>query len=245
MYTLHRVHKSYGQTTVLKDLSGEIRTDGFVFILGPSGSGKSTLLRLLSFVEVPEQGSIHLDLGGRQLDSATSGRPWPQVTSVFQKQFLWPHLTLRDNITLPLRAAGARDIDRKLQMVIKLFGMSTFIDRFPNQVSGGEAQRAALARALVLNPELVLIDEAHGGLDLEQQKIVNEHLVTLRESGVGLIVVTHSLAFARKYADEVLVIEDETITELGPRTILDKPTSSFLRRVLGFQATTEGQTIRD
>jgi ABC-type polar amino acid transport system ATPase subunit len=233
MYILDKIHKSYGHTCVLSDISCEIPTDGFVFILGPSGSGKSTLLRLLSFVEVPDDGVVRLELGGRRFDSAGSVRPWPQVTSVFQRQFLWPHLTLRGNITLPLRGASAGDIESKLQRVIDLFDMSMFVDRFPNEVSGGQAQRAALARALVLNPQVVLIDEAHGGLDLEQQKILNEHLVMLRQSGVGLIVVTHSLEFARKYADRVIVIENGTITEAGPKPVLEESQSPFLRRVLG------------
>jgi arginine transport system ATP-binding protein len=232
MYTLTKVYKSYGYTEVLKEINLEIQTDGFVFVLGPSGSGKSTLLRLLSFVEAPDQGTIHLTLNGSDFDSGWPARPWPQITSVFQKQFLWPHLTLRENIILPIRLGGAEDIEVRLQKVIDLFEMSTFVDRFPNEVSGGQAQRAAIARALVLNPKLILIDEAHGGLDLEQQQILNEYLLKLRESGVGLIVVTHSLAFARKYASEVIVIENGEITDNGPKSIFESPKSPFLRRAL-------------
>lgn len=232
MYRLDKLCKSYGETRVLLDISCELRTDGFVFVVGPSGSGKSTLLRLLSFVEMPDSGIVTLELGERRFGSPGSVRPWPKLTSVFQKQFLWPHLTLRDNIRLPLCCGHADDIDRSVQRVVDLFDMSTFIDRFPNEVSGGQAQRAALARALVLNPQLILIDEAHGGLDLEQQKIVNDHLLMLRNSGVGLIVVTHSLEFARKYADEVVVLENGTVTEIGSPAVFDRPTSGFLRRII-------------
>jgi len=231
VYTLDHVHKRYGNTQVLVDLDGEIPTNKFVFLLGPSGSGKSTLLRVLSLIETPSEGSVHLDLSGRKFNSQWAGRPWPQLTCVFQKQFLWPHLTLRENIALPLR--GGEEEKAKVQEVIELFDMVSFVDRHPNEVSGGQAQRAALARAFALGPELILIDEAHGGLDLEQQQTVNSHLVSLRETGVGLVVVTHSLDFARRFADHVLIIEEGVLTENGPRSVFERPKSPFLKRALG------------
>jgi ABC-type Fe3+/spermidine/putrescine transport system ATPase subunit len=234
MFSLDGVDKSYGSVAALRSLTCEIPTDRFVFVMGPSGSGKSTLLRLLSFVETPDRGSVSLMLDGREFNSVARDRPWPILTCVFQKQFLWPHLTLRQNIALPLRNSDPREANSRLQRVIALLGMSAFVDRFPNEVSGGEAQRAALARALALNPRLILIDEAHGGLDLEQQKLLNEHLLGLRESGVGLVVVTHSLEFARSYADWVVVLEGGSVTDLGPRNTFDKPNSAFLRTILEF-----------
>lgn len=237
MYILDNVHKSYGHASILRNISCEIPVDGFVFIMGPSGSGKSTLLRLLSFVETPDEGVIRLQLAGQHFNSTTSDRPWPRVTCVFQSKFLWPHLTLRENVALPLRRSGDRDIDRRLERVIDLLDMSTFIDRFPNEVSGGQAQRVAIARALVLDPQVILIDEAHGGLDLEQQKVLNDHLTKLRESGVGLIVVTHSLDFARKYADKIIIVENGTITEIGSPAVFEHSRSTFLRRVLGLTPT--------
>jgi len=233
MFLLDHVAKSYGTSLVLHDISCQIPTDGFTFIMGPSGSGKSTLLRLLSFVETPDRGSVQLTLHGRQFTSDAPERPWPHLTCVYQRQFLWPHLTLRQNIMLPLRLHRNPSFEQRLRDVIALFDMSSFIDRFPNEVSGGEAQRAALARAFVLEPQLILIDEAHGGLDLEQQKVLNDYLLRLRDSGVALIVVTHSLTFASQYADTVIVVENGTITEVGARTIFKSPSSAFLRRVVG------------
>jgi ABC-type Fe3+/spermidine/putrescine transport system ATPase subunit len=232
MYSLDHVVKNYGTVSVLKEITCTMPVDGFVFLMGPSGSGKSTLLRLLSFVETPDFGTVSLTLDGDKFYSNQSNRPWPRVTTVFQRQFLWPHLTLRENISLPLRFQ-ALNPEKQLQGVVDLFDMGRFIDRYPNEVSGGQATRAALARALVLHPQLILIDEPHGGLDLEQQKILNDHLVTLRQAGVGLIVVTHSLEFARKYADQIFVLEDGRITESGIAELLDNPKSSFLKRVLG------------
>ncbi len=231
MYTLEAVDMSYGNVPVIRGISCKIPTKEFVFIMGPSGSGKSTLLRLLSFVEKPDAGRISLKLDGRSYESDEPLRPWPQLTCVFQRQFLWPHLTLRENISLPLKAYDLDFIGDKLEAVIQLFDMSAFVDRYPNEVSGGQAQRAALARALVLEPKLILIDEAHGGLDPEQQVILNEYLLKLQRSGLGLIVVSHSLQFARRYADQIYVIENGLITDSGPRSILEHPSSPFLRRV--------------
>jgi len=233
MYALIGVGKTYGDSPVLKNISCEIPLDGLVTIMGPSGSGKSTLLRLLSFLEAPDVGDLRLQIGQRRFESRGADQPWPMVTLVFQRQFLWPHLTLRENIALPLRAARRPNIEAKLRTVVDVFDMSSFVDRFPNEVSAGQAQRGALARAFVLDPQLVLLDEAHFGLDLEQQKILNDHLIALRDSGVALIVVTHSLDFARRYAERVVVVEDGTISEIGSKSILNQPRSAYLRRATG------------
>ena len=233
MFILRHVHKSYSSVVVLSDVSCEIPADKFVFIVGPSGSGKSTLLRLLSLVERPVQGSVELTLGGRRYSDAGEERPWPLVTCVFQRQFLWPHLTIRENITLPLRVRGVTDPDVALREVVHLFRMEGFVDRYPNEVSGGEAQRAALARALALKPTVILIDEAHGGLDLEQQATVNQQLVKLRSTGVGLVVVTHSISFARRYGDTLLVVEDRGVKSISTMHDLGmRAESPFLKRVL-------------
>ena len=228
MYILQDVSKLYGQTHALDRVSIELPTNKFVVVLGPSGCGKSTLLRQLSFIEVPEEGSITLELNGSIFDSDLKDRPWPRLTCVFQKQFLWPHLTLRENIELPLKHNN-RSSREEIEKIIQQFNMLSFVDRYPNEVSGGQAQRAALARAFALKPELMLIDEAHGGLDLEQQHILNSHFVSLKHVGVGLIVVTHSLEFAQKYADYVIVLENGRIVEFGTLSIFENPQSRFLQ----------------
>lgn len=232
MYTLREVSKCYSGVTALRPTTCTIPTKGLVVVMGPSGSGKSTLLRLLSFVELPDNGTVALDLDNASFASNDDRRPWPRVTCVFQKQFLWPHLTLRENISLPLRARGHVSHEAELERVIELFGMSEYIDRYPNEVSGGQAQRVALARALVLAPEVILIDEAHTGLDLEQQSILNKHLLTLRSNGVGLIVVSHSLEFASRFADNVIVIEDGAIVEVATREGIMNSASQYLKRAM-------------
>lgn len=232
MFTVDRLSKSYGEVEVLRDISCSIATEEIVFIMGPSGSGKSTFLRMLALIETPSSGEVSLLLMGEEFNSRAQSRPWPKLTAVFQRQFLWPHLTLRSNIELPLKVGGVADASQRVDRVIEQFQMSGFIDRFPNQVSGGQAQRAALARALVLEPQLILIDEAHGGLDLVQQKILNDYLITLQQSGIGLIVVSHSLEFARTYADSILIIDEGKIAEFGDKNLFDHPSSSFLKTVM-------------
>lgn len=208
MYHLSKVEKFYSEISAIRESTLSIRTDCLTVIVGRSGSGKSTLLRLLSFIEVPDRGEIELQIDKIRFSSNDDTlRPWPTVTCVFQKQFLWPHLSLRENISLPLRL---RKYDRAREAVdeaVALLDMEDYIDRYPNEVSGGEAQRAALARALVLEPRVLLIDEAHTGLDVEQQEVLNGHLQKLRDRGVGLIIVSHSLEFAERFADEVVVID--------------------------------------
>ncbi len=233
MYTLEHVMKSYGANTVLKDVNCRIPLDGLVTIMGPSGAGKSTLLRLLSFLEAPDFGYLLLQLDAHHFDSRKGDKPWPKVTLVFQRQFLWPHLTLRDNIALPLKTAGLPNICSRIEAVTNLFDMSSFIDRYPNEVSAGQAQRGALARAFALEPQVILLDEAHFGLDLEQQKTLNDHLIALRDSGVALVVVTHSLDFARKFADRIVVVENGSIVEVGGQVILKNPASAYLQRAVG------------
>lgn len=230
MYRLSDVDRSYGQCAVIRNATCSIPTDRLVAVMGPSGSGKSTLLRLLSFLEKPNRGAVTLNLHGDEFDSRLRARPWPRVTCVFQQQFLWPHLTLRENLILPLRAGGHEEIDARVAHAVDLFGMSDFIGRYPNEVSGGQAQRVALARAFVLEPEIVLIDEPHSGLDLRQQSVLNRHLLALRQAGTGLIVVTHSMDFARQYAEDFVLLEEGIVTVSSSRKFWDLD-SDYVRQV--------------
>lgn len=216
-----------GDTWVVADVTCTIDPGIITAILGPSGSGKTTLLRLLSFLDVPDAGTV--SLGDRE--AGIGSPPWPQVTCVFQRQFLWPHLTLRQNIELPLIGLGQDERVARVDDVIKTFSMQRFVDRYPNEVSGGEGQRCALARAFALRPKFVLLDEAHTFLDLEQQAILNQHLQMLVGTGIGIGIATHSITFARRYASKLLVLEQGKLVEQGGPEILRSPSSRFLQSV--------------
>ena len=232
MYKLNMVSKYYNEVCALRDVTCRIPVDSLVVIMGPSGAGKSTLLRLLSFIELPDCGTVELDLDSGCFSSEKEQRPWPVVTCVFQKQFLWPHLTLRENILLPLKFRVKYDYNNRINQVIELFDMKEFIDRYPNEVSGGQAQRAALGRALVLDPKIILIDEAHMSLDLEQQSVLNDYLIKLRSNGVGLIIVSHSFEFAYRFADNIIVIEEGRIVEEVINSNRITPISRYLKNAV-------------
>lgn len=227
--------KRFGATVALDDVSCAVERGKITAIVGPSGSGKSTLLRLLSLVEFPDAGVIETD--GKEytfpLDAGRVEPPWPRVTVVFQQLFLWPHLTLRENIKLPAQRHGVPQADKELKELIAAFDMAGFIDRYPNQTSQGQRQRAALARGLLLQPAYLLLDEITSALDVESIAAVVEHLSAIRERGMGILIVTHLLGFARRSADHILFLDSGRVLESGGREILERATHPKLKRFIG------------
>ena len=231
MIKSHRLSKSFGDRTIFEGVSIEIREGETTAIVGPSGCGKTTLLRILCFLDEPDSGHVEFQDTDRRFDSRAADRPWPLVTCVFQKQFLWPHMTVRQNITDPLRHRDESFQQSRLEHVVEMFDMDEFLDRYPHQISGGEAQRASLARAIVLEPRLLFLDEAHTFLDMAQQEKLNDYLRQLKGEGIGLCVVSHSLRFVRAEADQIFVLEEGRIAESGGKEIIEEPSSQFLSTV--------------
>ena len=193
-------------------------------LIGPSGAGKTTLIRALSLLDIPSGGSIQIDDALYQFPMKNARNfkpPWPRLTVVFQQQFLWPHLTLKQNIALPLsdRRVPKHEQEAVIAELVELFGMNSFVQRYPNQVSLGERQRAALARAFALNPKYILLDEITSALDVEQTANVTRCLINLRNRGIGLLVVTHFLAFAKRLVEKG---EGDTVYFLEGGRILAK-----------------------
>jgi ABC-type polar amino acid transport system ATPase subunit len=214
MLVAKNINKSYRGTEILKGVDIKVEHGKITSLIGPSGSGKTTLLRVLSMLDLPESGSVFLNdekyefpLGEKKII-----KPWPRISVVFQQLFLWPHLTLRQNILLPL--TGNVD-NRHLAELIKLLKMEEFIDRYPNQASIGQRQRVALARALALKPEYLLLDEITSALDVEQSNIILSHLAQIKEMGVGILMVAHDINFAISMADDVCFIEEGKIVKQG------------------------------
>ena len=226
-----KITKKYHGTEILKGVDVEIEPGKITSLIGPSGGGKTTLLRVLLMLDLPESGSITLD-GEKynfplKINNITP--PWPRVSVVFQQLFLWPHLTLRENILLPLRGS----VDKKhITELIEILQMKEFIDRYPNQVSLGQRQRVALARALALNPEYLLLDEITSALDIEQVNIILNHLQTLRNKGVGILIVTHLLNFAQRASDNIIFLDEGKVIETGGKEILEKPKHERIKKFL-------------
>jgi polar amino acid transport system ATP-binding protein len=253
MLACHDIDISYAGRSVLRRVTVEVRRGKVTAIIGPSGAGKSTALRCLAFLEAPAVGSLLLDERTYRFPEAraTMPRPWPAVTTVFQQLFLWPHLTLRQNIRLPLELGNVSDADDRIEHLGRQFGMGEFIDRYPNQVSAGQRQRAALARAIALRPSYLLLDEITSALDVEQSAAIFGHLGELARQGIGILLVTHHLGFLQRTADTIVFMQAGVVEETGPKAILSEPTSPSLRRFLGafdsiesrdaFRGTTNGE----
>ena len=229
MLTANGLTKSFGDTLALDDVNVSISPGRITVVIGPSGSGKTTLLRAVSLLDPPKRGEIVLEgtTYTFPLGSLPPCKPpWPKLTVVFQQLFLWPHLTLRQNILLPVNLRGGDT--SSLNELLDLFRMTDFVDRYPNEVSIGQRQRAALARAVMLNPAYILLDEITSALDIEQTSIIMNYLLSLRDRGIGLLVVTHLIGFARRLltrqeGDHIVFLDKGRVLESGGIEVLKSP----------------------
>lgn len=233
MLQVKQVTKSYGGTRVLKGIDLAVEPGKISVLIGPSGSGKTTLLKILAMLETPDSGSVSVDGSTYNFPlekKALIKAPWPKVTVVFQQLFLWPHLTLLQNMTLPLYARGEDDDPPRVHELIELFDMKDFMYRYPNEASLGQRQRAALVRALLLEPEYILLDEITSSLDVEQTAIILSKLKELREKGIGVLTITHLLHFAREAADKVVFMDGGEVLEEGGPGLLVNPSHERIRK---------------
>ena len=233
MIHARQLNKTRGGKLVLDRVDLTLTPGKVTAIIGPSGGGKTTLLRAVSLLDPPEAGTLELDGATYSfpLDpDAPFAKPWPRMTAVFQQLFLWPHLTLRDNIMLPLRCLKRAEANAIVAPLVERFGMTGFVDRYPNEVSGGQQQRAALVRALALQPAYLLLDEITSALDVEQAGILLSHLLELRGTGIGMLLISHHLHFLQRAADEIVFIDEGRVVETGGPDMLTAPISERVAR---------------
>lgn len=242
------IHKHFGALHVLKGVDLRVAERELVFVIGPSGSGKSTLLRCINLLETPDSGKVYVS--GELIrmrptkDSHAVPEDWKQVDRirstlgmVFQSFNLWPHLSVIDNVTeAPIHVLGmAREeaIARAEQLLEKV-GIGDKRDAYPYVLSGGQKQRVGIARALAMNPEVILFDEPTSALDPELVGSVLEVMRSLRESGMTMIVVSHEMGFARNAADRVVFMDEGAIVEQGPpAAIFENPAHERTRTFIG------------
>ncbi len=233
MLTAKNIKKSHNGIEILKGIDIVIEPNKITSLIGPSGAGKTSLLKILSLLEAPDSGNVTIDDKNFSfpLKQEMTISPWPTVSIVFQQLFLWPHLTNRENILLPLKL---KSIDRndELEKFISLFNMGDFIDNYPNQSSVGQRQRVALVRALMLHPKYLLLDEITSSLDVEQISIILSHLKDVRDSGVGILIITHLINFAEQVSDQVIFMDNGVILEHGGREILKNPSHPRIQKFL-------------
>jgi osmoprotectant transport system ATP-binding protein len=234
MFRLERVSKTYdGETPALGPLTLELEPDTTTALIGPSGCGKSTLLKLLIGLVAPDSGSISFD--GRPLQAATLQQLRQSVGYVIQEGGLFPHLSARGNIVLMAEHLGwpPRRIDARLDELVALTHFpGSALDRFPLELSGGQNQRVALMRALMLDPRALLLDEPLGALDPMIRFELQADLARIfHELGKTVVLVTHDLAEAAYLGDRVVLLRDGRIVQQGSlRDLLDAPCDEFVRR---------------
>ncbi len=225
----------------LSDVSLTVESGEVVVIIGPSGSGKSTLLRSINALEIPDTGKIHLDGQVVQMNPKHIRLIRERVGMVFQQFNLFPHLTAFRNITLaPIHVKHRSKMlsEKNALDLLKKVGLSDKKDSYPNQLSGGQKQRIAIARALAMNPEVMLFDEPTSALDPEMIKEVLDVMVHLaKNEGMTMLVVSHEMGFAKAAADRVIFMDEGKIIETAPPNVLfSNPkklrTKRFLEHIL-------------
>ena len=234
------LQKSFGDNEVLKGIDLELEKGEVVCVIGPSGSGKSTFLRCLNRLEAINGGQVLVagdDISDENIDINTARE---NIGMVFQDFNLFPHYTVEENITIaPIEVHGQskEEARENAYNLLKRVGLEDKLHAYPDSLSGGQKQRVAMARALAMDPNVMLFDEPTSALDVEMVGEVLEVMKDLADSGMSMVVVTHEMGFAREVADRVIFMDDGYIVEQGtPEELFTNPkeprTQDFLNKVL-------------
>lgn len=240
MISVKNLDKHFEDLVVLKDISVDIKKGDVVSIIGPSGSGKSTFLRCLNRLEEPTSGHIYIDGEDLMSEKTDINKIRAKVGMVFQHFNLFPHMTVLENLTLaPMRIKKIKkeEIEKFSMELLKKVGLEDKVSAYPNQLSGGQKQRIAIARALAMQPELILFDEPTSALDPEMIKEVLDVMKNLAEEGMTMLIVTHEMGFAKNVANRILFMDKgEIIVDRTPYDLFNNPKNDrvkdFLNKVL-------------
>jgi len=242
--SIENVNLYFGNNHVLKDVSLAIEPGEFFTFLGPSGCGKTTLLRLIAGFGSAQTGCVRI--GGNDVSALP---PWRRdVGMVFQSYALWPHMTVRRNVAFGLeeRRLPKTEIRRRVDAVLDLVGLSELAERRPSQLSGGQQQRVALARTIVVEPQVLLLDEPLSNLDAKLRVQMRQELLQLqRKLALTTIFVTHDQEEANTTADRIAVMNAGVVQQVGtPAELYDKPANRFVASFLGIANILDGRLAR-
>ncbi|WP_193047205.1 sulfate/molybdate ABC transporter ATP-binding protein [Mycolicibacterium baixiangningiae] len=237
-------NKHYGDFAALDNIDFEVPAGSLTALLGPSGSGKSTLLRAIAGLDHPDTGTITID--GRDVTNVPPQRRG--IGFVFQHYAAFKHLSVRDNVAfgLKIRKRPKAEIKEKVDNLLEVVGLAGFQNRYPNQLSGGQRQRMALARALAVDPQVLLLDEPFGALDAKVREDLRAWLRRLHdEVHVTTVLVTHDQAEALDVADRIAVLNKGRIEQVGsPTEVYDTPANAFVMSFLGAVSSLNGTLVR-
>jgi sulfate/thiosulfate transport system ATP-binding protein len=238
------VSKRFGEFTALDDVTLEVPEGSLTALLGPSGSGKSTLLRIIAGLESPDVGSVLIDG-----DDVTIARPQERgIGFVFQHYAAFAHMSVRENVAfgLRIRKRPREEVRSRVDELLSLVGLTAWAEQRPAQLSGGQRQRMALARALAVDPRVLLLDEPFGALDANVRAELRRWLRRLHdEQGVTTVLVTHDQEEAMEVADRIAVMNEGRIEQVGaPREVYDKPATDFVMGFLGPVSRLDGRLVR-
>jgi sulfate transport system ATP-binding protein len=242
--TVRGANKRYGDFVALDDIDFDVPEGSLTALLGPSGSGKSTLLRAIAGLDQPDTGTITIK--GQDVTRVPPQRRG--IGFVFQHYAAFKHLTVRDNVAfgLKIRKRPKAEIKDKVDNLLEIVGLAGFQTRYPNQLSGGQRQRMALARALAVDPQVLLLDEPFGALDAKVREDLRAWLRRLHdEVHVTTVLVTHDQAEALDVADRIAVLNKGRIEQVGtPNEVYDTPASAFVMSFLGAVSSLNGSLVR-
>ena len=238
------IAKQFGDFTALEDVNLEVPEGSLTALLGPSGSGKSTLLRIMAGLESPDRGTIKING-----NDVTAARPQERgIGFVFQHYAAFAHMSVRGNVAfgLQIRKRPKDQIKAKVDELLELVGLTQWGDQRPHQLSGGQRQRMALARALAVEPRVLLLDEPFGALDANVRAELRRWLRRLHdEQGVTTVLVTHDQEEAMEVADTIAVMNKAKIEQVGsPRDVYDNPATDFVMGFLGPVSQVDGKLVR-
>jgi sulfate transport system ATP-binding protein len=231
--TAQDISKRFGDFEALHGVSLEIPSGSLTALLGPSGSGKSTLLRVIAGLEVPDSGTVVID----ERDATTLPPQKRGIGFVFQHYAAFKHMSVRENVAfgLKVRKRPKAEVDTRVKELLGIVGLAGYADRYPSQLSGGQRQRMALARALAVEPSVLLLDEPFGALDAKVRAELREWLRRLHdEVHVTTVLVTHDQEEAMAIADRIAVLNEGNIEQVGdPRELYENPATPFVMSFLG------------
>ena len=239
------ISKGFGEQLVLDDLNLSVHENEFLTLLGPSGCGKTTTLRILGGFESPDKGQVIFD--GQNITHLPPNKR--NLNTVFQKYALFSHMSVSENIAFGLKISGKSDayIKDKIRYALKLVNLEGYENRLPDSLSGGQQQRIAIARAIVNEPRLLLLDEPLGALDLKLRQDMQYELIRLKnELGITFIYVTHDQEEALTMSDTIVVMNQGYIQQMGsPEDIYNEPQNAFVADFIGESNIIEGIMIQD